>query len=201
MVTVILVRHGETEWNKTRRLQGCGSNTGLNQRGKQHAESLALRLKSERIQAIYSSPLKRAMDTARAIAHYHRLTVDVEPALREMDIGELEGISVSQTGNLIDQYTTALLQGNKMPGGESLPEVQQRVWSTIQRLANQHSGGGIVVVTHFFPILTIICSVLDLPLSQIGRLKLVPGSITILSFEEKVQRLALFNETYHLTSN
>ena len=201
MVEVILVRHGETEWNKTRRLQGSASNTELNKNGKQQVESLALRLKSEKIQAIYSSPLKRTMDTAKAITHYHQLKVAIEPGLREMDIGELEGISLSQMGDLRDQYTNALFQGDKMPGGESLPEVQQRVWSTIQRIVNQHSDGVIVVVSHFFPILTTICSILDLPLSQMRRLRLAPGSITTLSFDEKVQRLTSFNETFHLTLN
>ena len=92
MVQVILVRHGETDWNKSLRIQGGNSDTELNEKGQQQAEWLGLRLKQERIQAVYSSPLKRALDTAQAIAHHHQLEVQIEPALKELNVGELEGV-------------------------------------------------------------------------------------------------------------
>jgi len=202
LVKVILVRHGETEWNRARRIQGANSDTQLNQRGWQQAESLALRLKPEKIQAIYSSPLQRAQDTARAIAHYHQLPVEIEPSLKEIEVGALEGMSIAGVGKLIELLVRHK-EGDeltRLPGGESVAEVQQRVWSTIRRLVDKHREGVLVIVSHYFSILTAICSVLNLPLYQIGRLRLNPGSISILTFDEQASRLILFNDTCHLAS-
>lgn len=201
MLKVILVRHGETEWNKLKQIQGGSSDTKLNKNGKRQAESVALKLATEKIQAIYSSPLQRALNTARTIARHHQLKVTIEPSLREIDAGELEGVAVDEIGSRLDQILTG--EGDsffRMPGGESLAEVQQRTWPTIQRLVSQHPDGVVVVVSHYFAILTIICSVLNLPLSQIGRLRLTPGSISAITFEEQRQRLILFNDSCHLNS-
>lgn len=203
MVKVILVRHGETEWNRLRRIQGGNSDTQLNQRGRKQAASLALRLKQEEIQAVYSSPLQRAQDTARAIAGYHQLPVGVEPSLKEIEVGELEGVSIAEVGKHLSQLLIRHSQGEELPripGGESLTEVQQRVWGTIQRLVSRHGDGVLVVVSHYFSILTAVCSVLNLPLSQIDRLRLNSASISILTFDEQATRLTLFNDTCHLDS-
>ena len=203
MAKVILVRHGETDWNRSRRIQGGNSDTQLNQEGRQQAESLALRLKVEKIQAIYSSSLQRAQDTAQAIARYHQLPVGIEPSLKEIEVGELEGVSIAEVGKHLSQLLTRYSQGVellKIPGGESLAEVQQRVWGTIQRLVDRHHDGTLIVVSHYFSILTAVCSVLNLSLSQVVRLRLNPGSISILTFDEQAPRLILFNDTCHLGS-
>jgi len=165
LVSVILVRHGETDWNRVRRIQGSGSDTLLNEKGKQQAESLALRLKAERIQAIYSSPLRRSLDTALPIAQHHQMEVALKPDLRV--------------------------------------ELQQRAWSAVQCLVSQHNDndGIIVAASHYFTIVTIICSVLGLPLTQMGRLRVSPGSISVLVFDEPAPRLTLFNDTCHLTTD
>ncbi len=201
MIKVILVRHGETDWNKIRRIQGSGSDTRLNERGEQQAESLAFRLSQERIQAIYSSALRRTLDTARVIAGYHQLEVEIEPSLNEINAGELEGVLMENIGGRLDQFLTGRGQAEvtfKIPGGESLSEVQQRAWRTTQRLVNQHPDGVLVVVSHYFIILTIICTVLNLPLSQIDRLSLSPGSISTVVFDGQTSRLVLFNDICHL---
>jgi broad specificity phosphatase PhoE len=203
LVTVILVRHGETEWNQIRRIQGGNSDTELNKRGKQQAESVASHLKQEPIQAVYSSPLKRALDTAKAIARHHQLEVKTDPSLREIDAGELEGLAVTDVGKRLDELLVLESQGEpifKSYGGESLAELQQRSWGTIQQLVSQHSDEVIVVVSHYFAILAIICSGLNLPLSQIGRLRLVPASISTIVFDEQAARLTLFNDTCHLAA-
>ena len=222
MVRVILVRHGETDWNKLRRVQGGNSDTQLNQRGTEQAESLALRLKQESIQAIYSSPLQRALDTARAIARHQQLEVEVEPDLKELNVGDLEGTPVSMIGKRLDELLTMrnqeALYGTtnveslvelrqsawsaiQYLGGESLAELQERAWSTMQRLVKKHPDGVIVVVSHYFVILTIICSVLDLPVSQIGRLRVGESSISTIVFDEEITRLMLFNDGCHLPIN
>lgn len=200
MVKVILIRHGETTLNQSRLIQGCNSDTPLTENGKQQAESLALKLKGEeRIQVIYSSPLQRALTTALAIARYHGVEVNLEPNLTEIDAGELEGAPVSKVVSLLDQLSTGEVRTIfEAHGGESLASVQQRGWSTIQSLVDEHPNGVLAVVSHFFVISTIICSVLDLPLSQIGRLWLGAGSISTIVFGKQAPRLTLFNDTCHL---
>ena len=85
-------------------------------------------------------------------------------------------------------------------GGESLAELQQRAWDAIRRIVDRHSDGVIVVVSHYFVILTIICAVLNLPLSQMGRLRLGVGSISTVVFDEKATRLILFSDNCHLVA-
>ena len=95
---LVLVRHGQTAWNQSRRIQGCRSDVELGQTGKEQAERVALSLASRRIDAVYSSPLRRAMDTALAIAQACKLEVQVAPGLKEIDAGELEGLCVDEMG-------------------------------------------------------------------------------------------------------
>lgn len=199
---IILVRHGETDWNLERRIQGGSSNPPLNKRGREQAESLARKLEREDIQAIYSSPLQRGLDTAKTIAHCHQLEVLAEPSLKEIEAGEMEGVTLA---GLDRRFSELLIKNSsdeifpRVPGGESLPEVQQRSWGLVRRLAAKHPGGSLVLVTHYFVILSIICSVLELPLSQISRLRLSTGSISIFNLDSYEARLELFNDTCYLT--
>jgi probable phosphoglycerate mutase len=168
-------------------------------------------LKQEEIKAIYSSPLQRALYTAQAIARHHHLEVQIEPALKELNVGELEGVLVSMLGRRLDELLTMPVRDEidietgegvwdklRHIGGESLDELQQRVWGAIQNIASRHSDGVIVVVSHYFVILTIICAVLNLPVSQIGRFRLGAGSISTIVFDKPVPRLTLFGDICHL---
>lgn len=199
---VILVRHGETDWNLERRIQGGSSNPPLNERGREQAESLARKLENEEIGAIYSSPLQRGLDTAKSIARYHKIEVVAEPSLREIEAGELEGVTLDELGR---HFSELLIRNDsddmfpRVPGGESLPDVQQRSWGAVQHLATKNPGGALVLVTHYFVILSIICSVLGLPLSQISRLRLSTGSISIFNLDSHEARLELFNDTGYPT--
>ena len=204
MERITLVRHGETDWNKNHRIQGGSSDTLLNETGRQQAEKVALRLKSENIQAIYSSPLQRALDTARAIAKYHHLKIETEPSLRELEVGELEGVPVTEIGKHLDKIMT---DGNEsgfpsvMPGGESLVKLQERTWNSIRNIVQKHPGGEVVVICHYFVLLSIICSVINLPISQIGRFRVNAGSISAIIFDGEHSRLVLFNDISHFTDN
>jgi broad specificity phosphatase PhoE len=125
---LILVRHGETYWNKERRVQGGASDIQLNDTGLEQARNIAAFLKNEPIAAILSSPLQRAIATAEAIASHHQLPVEVDQGLRELKVGELEGMPVS---NLTTTFSHFLMQwwqdggAMKLPNGESLVELQQ----------------------------------------------------------------------------
>lgn len=191
---IILVRHGETDWNKEKRIQGGLSNTPLNDLGRKQAEKLALRLRQDDIRAVYSSPLDRSLDTARAIARYHRLEVSIEPSLREIEAGELEGVTTSDMGRRLSELLTQHGVATRLPGGESLAEVQRRSWDAIRRLSRKHPDGILVLVSHYFVILAIVCSVLGLPLPRIRRLRLSNGSISIISLDGQVPLLERFND-------
>jgi broad specificity phosphatase PhoE len=199
LAKIILVRHGETDWNKIHRLQGGGSDTPLNELGIQQAENVALRLKNEKLEAIFSSPLQRAVNTARAIASYHQMGIQALSALKEINVGKLEGTDSTVMKIRWDQL---LCQPDcdelKLDGIEPIGDVQKRTWSAVQDIYRQHPEGNVVVVSHYVAIMSIVCAVLGLPLSQIVRLKLNPCTITVFSMsEDGSSRLELFNDGCH----
>ena len=200
MVKIILVRHGETEWNKVKRIQGGDSDTPLSENGRQQAKALAARLRDEKITAIYSSPLQRAFNTARAIADYHQLEVTVLPSLKEIKVGELEGRLAADFSLRFDEFLCGNGCGKQphvLPGGESIDDVQKRVWETILSLAENQSEGTLVLVTHYFVILAAICRILNLPLDQIVHLRLSTGTISAFTVDNGNGRLELFNDNCH----
>jgi broad specificity phosphatase PhoE len=198
LIKFILVRHGETEWNRVRRIQGSASDTPLSETGRRQAEGLALRLKEEPIQAVYSSPLQRALTTAQAIARYHHLEVIPLPSLKEINVGELEGVLASELKQRFDEFMCRNGHGQEMlslPGGESMGDVQIRAWDTVQSIAGQYSDCTLVIVSHYFVIMALICKVLELPLSQIVHLRLGTGTLTAFTLDGDGRgRLELFNE-------
>jgi broad specificity phosphatase PhoE len=198
---LILIRHGETEWNKQRRIQGCRSDTRLSQKGLEQADRLAAALRKERIDAIYASPMKRASETAQIIAEACKLQVHVFNELREIDAGELDGLFERE---LTGPYETAWKEfrnGNAstpLPGGESLQDVQKRTSWAIDRMLEKHIDGTVVVVAHLLANLAMVCQALGINLGQIARFKQAPASITILELTTQGNSLLLFNDTCHL---
>lgn len=196
-----MVRHGETVWNQERRIQGGRSDVELSEVGRKQAESLGLSFKRMEISGIYSSPLQRALDTARAIASHHQLEVQIEPALREIDAGELEGRSIVELGTSFSRFLLRWRQGQgseKMPGGESVNDLADRVWSAIQRIVGKHNQGTAVVVSHYFVTVAVICKALGLPLTNIERIRVQPSSVSILEFGDGHTCLVSLGDTCHL---
>jgi broad specificity phosphatase PhoE len=173
----------------------------LSEVGKEQVARLGLALKGMNIDAIYSSPLKRALDTAQAIASYHGLMVQIEPDLREMEVGELEGISIADLGTSFGQFLLNWREGlgtEKLPGGESVAELAERVWAIIQLIKNRHDNGNVVVVSHFFTCVATICKALGWPLTTIERLRVQTCSISIIEFTDGQNRLLSLSDTCHL---
>jgi len=202
---LILVRHGETYWNKDRRIQGGDSDIELNEAGLEQARRLATYLKNEPIAAVLSSPLQRAIATAELIAGHHRLPVEVDQGLTELRVGELEGMSVSNLGTTFSQFLIQWWRdrGAKgLPNGESLVELQERAWKVVERLLERHKTGlegnegtTVVVVSHYFAILAIILKALDLPLDYFTKFRVDPGGVSVLEFQDYGSRLLTFNDT------
>lgn len=195
---LILVRHGETYWNEEKRVQGGNSDIELNDTGREQARRLANFLRNEPIAGIYSSPLQRARATAEAIASCHHLPVKVDQRLRELKVGELEGLSLSSTGTTFSHYLMQWWQGNestRLPEGESLVELQQRVWNLVEDLLREYRDKTVVIVSHYFVTLVIILTALGLPLAQFIKFKVDPGGISIIEFRDFGARLITFNDT------
>jgi broad specificity phosphatase PhoE len=200
-IKLILVRHGETAWNRERRIQGGSSDVELNELGRKQVESLALALKEAKIDAVYSSPLKRALDTATAIASHHQLAVQVEPDLREMEVGEFEGVSMTEIGANLSQFLIQWRQGRgleKLPGGESVADLADRMWATIQSINAQYQQGTVVVVSHYFAIVATICIALGWPLTRLERIRVQTGSISTIDLDDRQSRLVSLSDTCHL---
>ena len=200
---LILVRHGQTDWNRDNRVQGH-TDIGLNERGKEQAKCLAAQLKEEAVTAIYSSSLRRARETASAIAEFHQVPVQVEPDLAELDVGEMDGLTFEQMRSRYGDILREWMRDAgpvKMPKGESLEELQERAWAAIQRILQKHPEGTVIVVSHNFAIVTIICRAIALALCDFRRLGLSVASISVLDFTEQGARLVLLNDTCHLENH
>lgn len=201
---LILVRHGETEWNQQHRVQGLG-NLGLNKRGRRQAQALAQALKDQKLEAIYASPLKRAGETAEAIARFHQLEVVTLDGLIELDAGELDGLTGeemrSKHGKFLDKWITDAA-AVRLPGGGSLAELQDEAWAAIEDILYRHQDEGekgtVVVVTHFFVTLCILCKAIELDLSRYRRLKLDVAATCTLDFTPRGTVLTCLNDTSHL---
>jgi broad specificity phosphatase PhoE len=202
---LILVRHCETYWNEEQRIQGGDSDIELNDNGLEQAKKLAAFLGNEPITAIVSSPLQRAIATARVIADYHQLAVDIDQGLRELKVGELEGMSVSNLSSTFSQFLMQWWRGGgttRLPNGESLVELQQRVWAAVERLLEKRNtspegneGTTVAVISHYFVVLAIILKALDLPLDCFTKFKVDLGGVSILEFRDYGARLLAFNDT------
>jgi broad specificity phosphatase PhoE len=195
---LILVRHGETYWNKERRVQGGDSDIELNNTGSEQARKLAAFLENESITTILSSPMQRTIATAKIIASQHQLPVEIDQGLRELKFGELEGMPVSNLSTTFSQFLMQWWQdrgSTKLPNGESLIELQQRAWKVIEGLLEKHNDGTVVVVSHYFVILAIIFKALNLPLDCFTKFKVDPGGVSILEFRDFGARLVTFNDT------
>ena len=195
---LILVRHGETYWNEERRVQGGGSDIRLNDVGVKQAHKLASFLKNENIAVIISSPLQRAVSTAEVLASQHQLPVEVDEGLKEIEVGELEGLSLSTLNTTFSQFLMRWWKGGgseRLPKGESLVELQERSWATIERLLAGNEDGTVVVVSHYFVILAVIFKALNLPLENLPKFKVDPGGVSILEFGDYGTRLVTFNNT------
>jgi broad specificity phosphatase PhoE len=197
MSRLILVRHAETKWNQQRRIQGGGSNIPLNEKGLVQAQDIANYFDGQSIKAVYTSPLLRASVTAEAIAQRLKLETIHDERLKEIDAGELEGVAVAEVG---DRFSKILASGEekedlpRLPGGETLKELQERAWSAVEDILHKHSDETVILVTHYFVIVTIICAVLELPLWRIDRFRLGNGSISVIERKDGVLRLIRFNE-------
>lgn len=147
MTTIYLVRHGETEWNHDKRAQGQ-ADIELNTEGHKQAAATAAELAHHDIVAVYSSDMKRALNTARPIAEAHGLEVMSEPAFREIDQGEWTGLHVDEIKERWPDLWGPARHYSARPGGESPQQVRARALKGIANVVTRYPDGHVVVVSH-----------------------------------------------------
>jgi len=197
-----LIRHGETDWNVEQRCQGF-SDSPLNATGKKQAEAIARHLSGTRVEAIYSSTLSRAYETAQIISKYHDASVEAMDALRELNQGEFEGLPLTE---LVESHADFLERWLRepadlvVPGGESLRQMQDRAWSALENIVERHADGNVVVVAHNLCIMALLCRITKLDLTDFRRLRQDVGAINVVEFGGRWPHPVLvhMNDTCHL---
>lgn len=198
---VILVRHGQTEWNRVERFRGR-ADVPLNETGLAQAQATAGRVALEWWPvAVYSSPLSRAVKTASAIAGQCRLAVQIHDGLADIDYGEWQGLTPDKVKERWPQARHAwynLPHTARIPGGETLDELRARAMAAVAGLAARHAGQTIVLVSHTVVNRVILLSVLGLGNERFWRLRQDTCAINVFEAEAGEYTLVSLNDTCHL---
>jgi probable phosphoglycerate mutase len=193
MTVVYLIRHGQNEYVKQGKLAGWLPGVHLNDVGREQAARVAETLKSSKLQAVYSSPLERAIETAEAIAAAQGLGIDSLAGLGEINIGSWQGLSLRAARRRklwpTIQQTPSLA---RFPEGESFLEAQSRIVETLETIRSKHSGT-IACVSHADPIKLAVAHYIGMPIDSFQRLVIEPSSISELSIEDGTARLIRLN--------
>lgn len=199
---LILVRHGESEWNKIGRYQGQ-IDAPLSDLGRQQASALANRLKREKLDAIYISPLQRAGDTGRAIAEFHPdVPLTVDPALLEIHHGDWQGL---YSPEVVEQYGDGLREWQRnptrsqMPGGESFSNILKRVLDFKERVIAEHPEGTVLFSTHDVVVKILVADALGMNMDRINRIWVTNASISVIEYgDDHFPYLVSLSEACHL---
>jgi broad specificity phosphatase PhoE len=201
MTEIILARHGETEWNVQQVFRGR-IDIELNETGLRQAELLAQYLSGVNIDAVYSSPLKRALNTAEVIAGYHKLEVKIAPGLIDFDFGKWQGLPHQEVKRRYKKLYAQWLENPhlvQMPDGESLDEVRERALRVVDEVVAKHKGT-IVLVSHRVVNKVLICALLGLDNSHFWNIRQDTCGMTTFACENGRFILIKHNDTSYLTA-
>jgi broad specificity phosphatase PhoE len=198
-----LVRHGATDANLSKPyvLQGRGMDLPLNETGRRQASCVQKLFERRSLAAVYSSPLRRAFDTARAVAEPHRLDVGVIEALIEADVGKWEGMSWDQIRRDFPEACEDFQRDqSRYPylGGESYLDVAQRAMPALNQLMDRHAGRTILAVAHNVVIRACAATLLKMPLTNAKDIHQNNGGVTLLRRENDRTDLITLNSVFHI---
>lgn len=200
MTKLILIRHGETEWNATGRIQGHKP-VSLNDRGHQQAQAVALRLQHEPFDALYSSDLKRTLQTAQAIANLTHHTIHTDVRLREWDLGVLAGLTrpeaESQHPEAYAIYNRQIVE-DAIPNGESIRNRYTRVTTCLEEHAHNHPNQTLVIITHGGPLGDCYRRATHLSFEKPLTAKLYNAGINIITIDHSDWTLETWGDIDHL---
>jgi len=201
MTRILLIRHGETAWNRVEHFRGR-ADVPLNETGLAQAEATGRRVAAEwQPVAIYTSPLSRAVKTAEAIAKHFALPVQVHPGLADIDYGEWQGLTPDEARARWPEIAGAWYTAPHMahiPGGETLADVRARAMTTVKELADCHAGQTIVLLGHTVINRIILLGVLGLGNGRFWRLRQDTCAINVFEAEAGDFTLVSLNDTCHL---
>ncbi|MFC0385761.1 histidine phosphatase family protein [Muricoccus vinaceus] len=193
--TVFLLRHA-AHARVSSTLCGRMPGVSLGEQGRQQARALAERLSGEAIEAVYSSPLERARETAGPIAQRLGLSPFVSEAVSEIDFGRWTGRDFAALEGDPDWIRWNAERGTaRPPGGESMAEAQARALGGIEAMRAAHPGGRIAVVSHCDVIKAVLAGFLGLSLDGIGRFEILPASVSALALWPGGGKVLSMNET------
>ena len=182
MTTILLARHGETDWNREGRFQGW-ADPPLNATGRAQAVDLSVQLMAEELAAVYSSPLRRAYETAEVVAASRGLEPVTVDALREVDVGSWSGLSRAEIEQRFpEQYARWLDYGQGWEDGETYEQMVDRVVEALQELAEGRDGERILAVTHGGPIRAASAFADRVSYAEARRRSPVVGNTAVLEF-------------------
>lgn len=197
---ILLLRHAETDWNRERRFQGW-RDVPLSATGREQAESAARLLAATRIDAVWSSPLARARDTAAIIAAPHRLAVQESEAFREMGFGDWEGLTRDEVRERFPEAHRAWAETPHeaaWPGAETLAAVRARALAGLEALRAAHTGQTICLVSHGITGRLLILEALGLGPDRLWSFQLSSTGISELEFRDDWTTLHRMNSLIHL---
>lgn len=201
MTILLLIRHGTNDYVQAGRLAGWTPGVHINAQGQREVDAAARRLAHIPIQAIYSSPLERAVETAQAVAACHKLDVQIREELGEFRSGEWSG---RFTQELAETETWKQLHahpaGVRLPGGETIDEVQARMVATIDAIVAAHPKQVVAVVSHADPLKAAIAHYLEMDLNNFQRMVIDTASVTVFMFGEGKPVLLRLNDNGQLPS-
>ncbi len=198
MITLILIRHGETTWNSIGKIQGSSDSSVLNKKGKRQAQFTAQKLTQFKIDVIYASDLKRAKQTARIISKTISTKIIVTKNLNERSFGIFEGEEVDYVFGKLDSMPDKTRYRFRPKNGESPQDVELRVRSEMKNIMNLHEGKTVLMVTHGGVIKILIKLIKKIPVERKidGRIK--NTSITMFKIHNEEVLEELINDTAHL---
>jgi phosphoserine phosphatase len=171
VTTLLLARHGESDWNRAHRWQGHADRP-LTERGRAQAADLAKRLREIPLDAIYSSDLERARETAKVVARSQGVEVTQLPALREVDVGSWSGLTREDAERRYPKgFRRWRAGGTGWDDGESYGEMSTRILTAVYEIADRHDGGRVLIVTHGGPIRAIHAAALGLQVEAYRKIR------------------------------
>ena len=201
-IRIIIVRHGRTEWNEGEgeRFRGRAE-IELSELGLRQSEATATRLSCEKIDAIYSSPLKRAIVTAEILASPFGLKAMSLPGLIDIDYGSWQGLSLKEARAQNNQLYQLWQQSPHLvtfPQGERLAQVRMRATAAVNTLLTKEAGETIALVSHKVVCKVLLCYFLGLDNSHFWQIEQDTAAISIVELRDGVFILKLLNDTCHL---
>jgi probable phosphomutase (TIGR03848 family) len=186
MSIILLVRHGENDWVNKHKLAGWLPDVHLNENGRQQAKDVGIRLASQPVKALYSSPVTRCIETAEYIAPHFDLPIILNEEFGETHYGKWEGKKIKKlakkpTWQIVQFFPSRF----RFPQGEALREVQYRSVQALEKLANRHQSETVVVVSHADVIKLILAHYIGVHMDLFQRIAVSPASVSVLHLSTK----------------